>query len=165
VIFDPATALVTPVGPLRAIVTDIAIDPRTETVYALAELDQNFYAINTSTGQAVQIGSTGIDLTRQGGLAADRRGALFGVTDFSFYSFDKLTGTATRIGRTGLRNLIKAADFSPSNVMYGLEGGGGSDDLHLRWLVTFDVATGKATRVGQIDANDLGSLAFIPVKR
>ena len=46
--------------------------------------------------------------------------------------------------------------------MYGLEGGGGSDNTHLRWLVTFDVTTGMGTRVGQITANDLDALAFIP---
>jgi hypothetical protein len=49
--------------------------------------------------------------------------------------------------------------------MYGLEGGGGSDNPHLRWLVTFDLATGKGTRVGQINVGDLGALAFVPVKK
>lgn len=165
VMVDPATALVTPIGPLGAVLTDIAIDPRTGIIYALSEFDQDFYTINISTGQAVQIGSTGIDLIKQGGLAADRTGALLGVTSFSFYRFNHETGMATRIGPTGLGNLVKTADFSPSNVMYGLEGGGGSDDLHLRWLVTFDVTTGRGTRVGQLTANDLGSLAFVPVSR
>src|SRR4029453_3926439 len=163
VIVDPATALVTPIGAFGAVLTDIAIDLRTGIMYGLSEFDQNFYTINTSTGQAVQTGSTGIDFPKQGGLAADRRGALFGVSNFSFYSFNKTTGFATLIGPTGLRNLVKAADFSPSNVMYGLEGGGGVDNLHLRWLVTFDVTTGMGTRVGQITANDLGALGFIPV--
>jgi hypothetical protein len=167
VIVDPATALVTPIGPLGvgAFLTDIAIDPRTGIMHALSEFDPKFYTINTVTGQAVQTGSTGIPDTNQGGLAADRRGALFGVTNFSFYSFNETTGMATLIGPTGLRNLVKAADFSPSNVMYGLEGGGGIDDVHLRWLVTFNITTGMGTRVGQITANDLGSLAFIPQRR
>ena len=162
VIVDPATALVTPIGPLGALLTDIAIDPTTGIMYGLSEFNQNFYTIDTSTGQAVQTGSTGIPVVNQGGLAADSRGALFGVSDFSFYRFNKTTGMATLIGPTGLRNLVKAADFSPSNVMYGLEGGGGIDPLHLRWLVTFNVTTGVGTRVGQITATDLGSLAFIP---
>jgi hypothetical protein len=167
VIVDPVTALVTPIGSLGvgALVTDIAIDPTTGTMYGLNEYNQNFYTINTSTGRAVQTGLTGIGLTNEGGLAADRRGALFGVTDFSFYSFNKTTGVATLIGPTGLRNWLKAADFNPSNVLYGLEGGGGSDNVHLRWLVTFNVTTGTGTRVGQITARDLGALAFIPVGR
>jgi hypothetical protein len=165
VILDLSTALVTPIGPLDAIVTDVAINPRSGIIYALAEFDENFYSIDASTGQAVQIGSTGIDLTNQGGLAADRNGALFGVTDFSLYRFNQKTGKARLIGATGLRNLIKAAAFSPRHVMYGLEGGGGSDNPHLRWLVTFDLATGKGTRVGQINVGDLGALAFVPVKK
>ncbi len=165
VIVDPATALVTPIGPLRTFLTDIAIDPTTGIMYGLSAYHENFYTINTSTGQAIRTGSTGIDVTKEGGLAAYRRGALFGVTNFSFYSFNKTTGMATLIGPTGLRNLVKAADFSPNNVMYGLEGGGGIDPLHLRWLVTFNLTTGMGTRVGQITANDLGSIAFIPVDR
>ena len=165
VMVDPATALVTPIGAFGALLTDIAIDPRTGIMYGLSEFDQNFYTINTSTGQAVQTGSTGIDFANQGGLAADRRGALFGVSNFSFYSFNKTTGMATLIGPTGLRNLVKAADVNPSNVLYGLEGGGGIDNAHLRWLVTFNITTGMGTRVGQITVNDLGALAFIPIRR
>ena len=165
VIIDTATALVTPIGAFGALLTDIAIDPRTGMMYGLSEFDQKFYTINTSTGQAVRTGSTGIDFANQGGLAADRRGALFGVTNFSFYSFNKTTGIATLIGSTGLRNLVKAADFNPSNVLYGLEGGGGRDNAHLRWLVTFNVITGTGTRVGQITAIDLGAIGFVPVRR
>jgi hypothetical protein len=165
VIVDPVTALVTPIGPLGVVLTDIAIDPTTGIMYGLSEFDQNFYTINTSTGQAIQIGSTGIGFTKQGGLAADRRAALFGVTNFSFYRLNTTTGMATLIGPTGLGNLIKAADFGPNNVMYGLEGGGGIDNAHLRWLVTFNLSTGTGTRVGQISAIDLGALGFIPLER
>ena len=46
--------------------------------------------------------------------------------------------------------------------MYGVEGGGGTDNTHLRWLDTFNVTTGLATRVGPIPVNDLDALAFIP---
>src|SRR5436309_723776 len=167
VIVDPATALVTPIGRLGVglRLTDIAIDPTTGIMYAISEFNQNFYTINTSTGQAVQIGSTGIDVVNQGGLAVDSSGALFGVTNFSFYRFNKTTGMATLIGPTRLRNLVKAADFNPSNVFYGLEGGGGVDYTHFRWLDTCDAATGNCTRVGQIPVNDLGALACIPVSR
>jgi len=164
-IVDPATALVTPIGPNGAVLTDVGIDPTTGIMYGISGFNQKFYTINTSTGQAVQSGSTGIGFANGGGFAADRTGALFGVSNFSFYSFNKTTGMATLIGPTGLGNLVKAADFNPSNVLYGLEGGGGIDNLHLRWLVTFDVTTGRGTRVGQIAANDLDALAFIPVRR
>ena len=164
VIVDPATALVTPIGPfgVGALLTDIAIDPRTGIMYGISGFNEKFYTINTATGQAVQTGSTGIGYQNGGGLAADRTGALFGINNFSFYSYNKTTGMATLIGATGLGNFVRAADFNPSNVLYGLEGGGGIDNNHLRWLVTIDVTTGMATRVGQIPVNDLDALAFIP---
>ena len=163
---DPATALVTPIGPFgdRAL-TDLAIDPTTGTMYGISGFDQKFYTINTSTGQAVQTGSTGIGFANGGGFAADRAGALFGFSNFSFYSFNKSTGMATLSGPTGLRNLVKAADFNPSNVLYALEGGGGIDNTHLRWLDRCDVTTGNCARVGQINANDLDALGFIPLRR
>jgi len=163
---DPATALVTPIGPFgdRAL-TDLAIDPTTGTMYGISGFDQKFYTINTSTGQAVQTGSTGIGFANGGGFAADRAGALFGFSNFSFYSFNKTTGMATLIGPTGLRNLVKAADFNPSNMLYALEGGGGVDNTHLRWLDRCEVTTGTCTRVGQVNANDLDALGFIPLRR
>jgi hypothetical protein len=162
VIVDPATALVTPIGQLGAILTDIAIDPTTGIMYAVSGVNQKFYTINTSTGEAVQTGSTGLGFQNGGGLAADRTGAIFGIDNFSFYRYDKTTGMATLIGPTGLQNLVRAADFNPSDVLYGLEGGGGIDNNHLRWLDTFDVITGMGTRVGQIPVHDLDALAFIP---
>jgi hypothetical protein len=162
VIVDPATALVTPIGQLGAILTDIAIDSTTGIMYAVSGVNQKFYTINTSTGAAVQTGSTGLGFQNGGGLAANRTGAIFGIDNFSFYGYDKTTGLATLIGPTGLQNLVRAADFDPSNVLYGLEGGGGIDNNHLRWLDTLDVITGMATRVGQIPVHDLDALAFIP---
>ncbi len=167
VIVDPATALVTPIGPfgVGALLTDIAIDPTTGIMYGVSGNNQKFYTINTATGQAVQTGSTLLGYQNGGGLAADRTGALFGIDNFFFYSYNKTTGMATLIGPTVLANLVRAADFNPSNVLYGLEGGGGIDNLHLRFLVTFNVITGLGTRLGQITVGDLDALAFIPVTR
>jgi hypothetical protein len=165
VIVNPATAMVTVIGPFGAVLTDIAIDPTTGIMYGISGFNQKFYTINTSTGQAVQTGSTGIGFANGGGFASDRTGALFGISYFSFYNFNNTTGLATLIGLTSLGNLIKAADFNPSNVFYGLEGGGGIDNTHLRWLDTCSVTTGHCTRVGAIPVNDLDALAFIPVSR
>jgi hypothetical protein len=162
-IIDPASALVTPIGPNLAVLTDVAIDPTTGIMYGIDGFNQKFYTINTTTGLAVQTGSTGIGFANGGGFASDVTGALFGISNFSFYSFNKTTGAATLIGPTGLQNLVKAADVNPnSNVFYGLEGGGGIDNSHLRWLDTCDVTTGTCTRLGQINAQDLDALAFIP---
>jgi hypothetical protein len=162
-IVDPATALVTPIGPFgdRSL-TDLAIDPTTGIMYGISGFDQKFYTINTATGQAVQAGSTGIGFANGGGFASDVTGALFGFSNLSFYSFNKTTGAATLIGGTGLGNLVKAADVSPSNVFYALEGGGGIDNTHWRWLDTCNVTTGTCTRIGQINANDLDAIAFVP---
>ena len=168
IIIDPATALVTPIGltgpdPTRWVLTDIAIDPTTEIMYAVSGFDQKFFTGNTETGQFVQTGSTQLGFQNGGALAADNTGAIFGVDNFSLYTYSKTNGLPTLIGLTGLGNLVRAADFKRSNnVMYGLEGGGGVDNNHLRWLVTFDLTTGLGTRVGPIPVNDLDALAFIP---
>jgi len=162
---NPVTALVTPIGPFGAVLTDIAIDPTTGIMYAVSGYNQKFYTINTATGLATQIGSTGLGYQNGGGLAADRTGVLFGIDNFSFYSYNKTTGNATLIGLTGLPDLVRAADFNPSNVLYGLEGGGGIDNLHLRLLVTFNLTTGLGTLVGVIPVYDLDAMAFIPVAR
>ena len=165
VIVEPTTALVTPIGPLGATLTDIAIDPTTGIMYAVSGTNQKFYTINTATGLATQTGSTLLGYQNGGGFAADRTGALFGIDNFSFYSYNKTNGNATLIGLTGLPDLVKAADFNPSNVLYGLEGGGGVDNLHLRFLVTFNLTTGLGTLVGVIPVNDLDAMAFIPAGR
>lgn len=162
VVVDPTTALVTPIGLLGAVLTDIAIDPTTGIMYAVSGLNQKFYTVDTSTGQAVQTGSTGLGFQNGGGLAADRTGTLFGIDNLFVYSYNEISGMGTLIGPTGLQNLVRAADFNLSNVLYGLEGGGGIDNNHLRWLVTVDPGTGVVTRVGQIAVNDLDALAFIP---
>lgn len=163
VIVNPATALLQLKGPNGVVLTDIAIDPATGIMYGLSGFNQKFYTIDKSTGVATQAGSTGIGFANGGGFAADMTGNLFGFSNLIMYSFNKTTGAATQIGSgTTLQNLVKAADFSPSNVFYALEGGGGVDNTHLRWLDTCDVTTGTCTRVGQINAQDLDALAFHP---
>jgi len=157
------------IGPFGQVLTDLAIDPTTGIMYGISGFNEKFFTINTATGAAVQTGNTGIGFANGGGFASDRTGALFGVINFTptqnpggLYSFNKTTGAATLIGPTGLGNLVKAADFSPSNVFYGLEGGGGIDNTHTRWLDTCDVTTGTCTRVALIPLIDLDALAFIP---
>jgi len=167
---DPATALVRVIGPFGQVLTDLAIDPTTGIMYGISGFNEKFFTIDVTTGAAIQTGNTGIGFANGGGFASDRSGALFGFVNFTptqnpggLYSFNKTTGAATLIGPTGLGNLIKAADFSPvTNVLYGLEGGGGIDNTHTRWLDTCDVTTGTCTRVALIPLIDLDALAFIP---
>jgi hypothetical protein len=168
VMIDPATALVTPIGltgpdPTRWVLTDLAMDPTTGIMYAVSGFDQKFFTINLTTGVGTQSGSTLLGYQNGGALATDMTGTLYGVDNFSFYTYNKTSGNGILIGATGIPDLVKAADFNPSNnVMYGLEGGGGVDNSHLRFLVTFDVTTGLGTLVGPIPVNDLDSMAFIP---
>lgn len=60
---------------------------------------------------------------------------------------------------------MRAASFNSSNVLYGMEGGGGIDNLHLRFLVTIDVTSGRGVEVGPIDVGDLDAMAFVPARR
>jgi len=131
-------------------------------MYAVSGDNQKFYTINLATGLATQIGSTALGFQNGGGLAANSMGALFGVDNFSCYSYNKATGKATLIGLTLLPDLVRAAAFNSSNVFYGLEGGGGTDNLHLRFLVTINLSTGLGLLLGPIGINDLDGLAFVP---
>ncbi|MGH8094005.1 MAG: hypothetical protein ACREIF_11115 [Chthoniobacterales bacterium] len=152
---NPANALVTPIGPFGVVLTDIAIDPTTGVMYAVSGFNQKFYTINLATGLATQTGSTGLGFQNGGGLAANSTGALYGFDNFSSYSYNKTTGAATLIGLTLFPDLVRAADFNSSNVFYGLEGGGGTDDLHLRFLVTIDLSSGLGTLVAPIISGTL----------
>ncbi|MGI8956780.1 MAG: hypothetical protein ACR2II_07685 [Chthoniobacterales bacterium] len=162
IIIDPRTALVTPIGPFNAVLTDVAIDPTTGIMYGVSGFNQKFYTIDLQTGLATQTGSTGLGFQNGGALAADSTGALFGVDNFSFYGYDKTNGSPTLIGPTLLANLVRAADFDSSNTFYGVEGGGGTDNVHVRFLVTINRSTGLGTRCGQIFIDDLDGLAFLP---
>ena len=165
VTINPATALVTPIGPLGAVLTDIAIDPMTGIMYAVSGFNEKFYTVNLTTGLATQIGNTGIGFQNGGGLAANSAGLLYGVNNFSTYTYNKTNGAATFIGLTLLADLVRAADFDSRGTLYGLEGGGGIDNLHLRFLVTINLTTGLGVLVGIIPVNDLDGLAFIPAPR
>lgn len=165
VTIDPATALVTPIGPNGAVLTDIAIDPKTGIMYGVSGFNQKFYTVNITTGLATQTGSTGLGFQNGGGFAANSRGVLYGVDNFSTYTYDKVTGAATLIGLNLLANLVRGADFDPNGVLYGVEGGGGIDNLHLRFLVTINLTTGIGIRIAPIPINDLDSMAFVPTNR
>lgn len=127
--------------------------------------NQKFYSVNLTTGLATQIGSTDLGFQNGGGLGANSHGVLYGVDNFSTYTYDSVTGDATLVGLNLLANLVKGADFDPNGTFYGLEGGGGSDNTHLRFLVTINLTTGIGVRVAPIPINDLDSMAFLPTKR
>src|ERR1700709_1816620 len=136
VTINPTTALVTPIGPNGAGLTDIAIDPKTGKMYGASGFNPKFYTVDLITGLATQTGSTGLGFQSGGGLGANSRGVLYGVDNFSTYTYDKVTGAATLIGLNLLANLVKGADFDANGIFYGIEGGGGIDNLHLPLLAS-----------------------------
>jgi hypothetical protein len=74
VTINPATGLVTPIGTFGlaagGTMTDLAFDPNTDVLYGLPSIGSaSLYKINTSTGQASLVGSSGFALTNGGGLA------------------------------------------------------------------------------------------------
>ncbi len=162
VTIDPKTARVTPIGANGAVLTDIAIDPKTGIVYAVSGYNQKFYSVNLSTGLATQTGSTGLGYQNGGGLGANSKGVIYGVDNFSTYTYNKVTGAGTLVGLNLLLNLVKGADFDPNGVFYGIEGGGGLDNTHLRFLVTINLSTGIGVRIAPIPIDDLDSMAFVP---
>ena len=49
---------------------------------------------------------------------------VYGTNDKSLYTYNKITGVATAVGNLNLANYVDALAFSPSNTLYGIEGGG-----------------------------------------
>lgn len=171
VIVDPKTALVTYVGgPFSSRLSDIAIDPFTYIIYAVSGSSKYFYSVDKETGLDLKFGNTNLLPQRGGGLAADSNGVLYGTNDMTLFTYDKVTGDATGIGGTGLSAYVNALDFSETDVLYGIEGGGnvppsGEPGLSVRqrWLVVINAATGVARELGET-VGDLNALAFVPVR-
>jgi hypothetical protein len=169
---NPLTGLVTPIGPLGAPLTDLALDPATNIFYGVSGTTQKFYQIDPSTGAATQIGSTGISFQNGGGLAANSAGTLYGVNlnpnnapDSIFYTYSKSNGMATEIADTGLTNYVRALAFNSNDTLYGIEGGNGDvggSGKALRDLITINVQTGAVTDLGA-SVNNLDAIAFVPL--
>jgi hypothetical protein len=118
------------------------------------------YSINTSTGQATVIGTTGLTSTTGGGLAISGGGLFYGTPTASrFGTYNSTTGAYTDIA-----NPTKPAGggygalaFGDGGVLYGLNVGSGSPPpTH---LVTIDPATGAVTDLGA-SINSLDAMAF-----
>ena len=125
VIVDPDTALVTYIGgPFGSRLSDIAIDPFSFIMFGVSGSSKYFYTVDKLTGLAVRIGDTTLPPKRGGGLAETSRGVVYGTNDGSLYTYDKITGVATAVGTLNLASFVDALAFSPSNTLYGIEGGG-----------------------------------------
>ncbi|MEX2309369.1 MAG: hypothetical protein WD738_17350 [Pirellulales bacterium] len=173
VTINPATALVTVVGPYNAGPVNSSGTPATMadldfdaagTLYGIGSIGgPQLYSINTATGQATVIGSTGLTSTTGGGLAISDAGVFYGTPTASRYgTYDSGTGAYTNITNpakpTG-GGAYGALAFSPGGALYGLNVGSGSPPpTH---LVTIDPPTGTVTPIGA-SLNSLDAIAWIP---
>ena len=174
VLVNPNNARVSYVGgPFSSRLSDIAIDPVTDLMYAVSGSSKYFYLVEKLTGTDTRIGDTDVPPKRGGGLAANSRGVVYGTNDGTLVTYNKITGEASAVGDTNLSFFVGALAFSPSNVLYGVEGGGATTDdgsatddeastsNRERWLVVLNTTTGAAVEVGST-VGDLNALAFIP---
>jgi hypothetical protein len=171
VTINPATALVTVVGPFNAGPVNSSGSPAT-----MADIDfdsagnlfgvgsiggPQLYSINTLTAQATVIGGTGLTSTTGGGLGISPTGVFYGTPTASrFGTYDSTLGTFTKIANPAKPSGggYGALSFRGS-VLYGLNVGSGSPPPTN--LVTIDPA-GAVTLLGPSGAS-IDAIAFVPV--
>ena len=171
VTIDPATALVTVIGSYNAGPTNTSGTPATMAdlafdaagnLYGIGSIGgPQLYSINTATGQATVVGSTGLTSTTGGGLAISAAGVFYGTPTASRYgTYDSTTGAYTDITnpvKPGGGGAYAALGFDTNGVLYGLNSAPGSPPP--TFLVTIDPATGTVTNVGQ-SVNAIDAIAF-----
>ena len=118
----------------------------------------NLYRVDTGTGVATPIGSTGV--TSLGGLAAAADGTLYAHTSSALYTLDPATGAATFVGPLGMSAPEGGLAIQPgTGTLFGVRSVQGEDAL-----LTIGTASGAATVVGLLgDAGrDTSGIAFRP---
>jgi hypothetical protein len=166
---NPATAQVLVIGSFNvgnagppATMADLAFDSA-GILYGIGSVGgPNLYTINTSTGQATAVGSTGLTSTSGGGLAISSDGVFYGTPTSSRYgTYDPATGAYTNITnptKPAGTGAYTALDFNGS-TLYGLNTGPGSPPpTH---IVTIDPSTGTVTDIAA-SLNSLDAIAFQP---
>lgn len=101
----------------------------------VADDSRGLWTVDTDTGQAIRIGSTGATLTDIA-LASD--GRLFGISFRDLYAIDPGTGATTLIGSLGVSD-ANALEFGSGGVLYLATRGG--------QLRSVDLDTGSTTFV------------------
>jgi hypothetical protein len=164
---NPLTGAVLPIGPLNVgagnTMTDLAIDPATHVLYGIGSVGgPNLYTINTSTGQATLVGTTGIGFTTGGGVDVAPDGTIYGSPDGGrFGTYNKSTGAYTQIADPGPEPLggssgYNAMSFNDTGVLYGVNSANSTTAPH---LVTFNLGSGAVTDLGA-SVLRLDSIAF-----
>lgn len=167
---DINTALVTEIGLFNAgpvngsgvpsTMGDIAFDAAGN-LYGVGTIGgPQLYSINTTTGQATVIGSTGLTSTTGGGLAISSGGVFYGTpTSTRFGTYDSGTGAFTNIANPTkpVGGAYAGLAFNGSGTLYGLNLGAGSPPPS--HLVTIDPLTGNVTDLGE-SVGSLDAIAF-----
>jgi hypothetical protein len=170
VTINPATAEVTLVGSFNAgpvnssgtpaTMADLGFDAAGN-LFGIGSIGgPQLYSINTSTGQATVIGSTGFTSTTGGGLAISAAGTFYGTPTASrFGTYNSVLGTYTDIANpakpTG-GGAYGSLDFG-GGLLYGINVGSGSPPP--TYLVTINPTTGVVTALGP-SANSIDAIAF-----
>ncbi len=171
VTINPATALVTVIGPYNAGPVNSSGNPTTMAdlsfdaagnLYGVASIGgPNLYSINPATGQATLVGPNGVSTsTSGGGLAISAAGVFYGTPTSSRYgTYDSVTGAFTNIA-----NPVKpvggayAALAIDGGFLYGLNLGPGPL-LQTRLVKISPI--GVVTDVGD-SAEAIDAIAFQP---
>ena len=147
--------------------TDLAFDQSGHLYGISSSGGANLYSINPGTGQATEIGVSGLSFTEGGGLAISSGGVFYSAPIPGEYgTYDPTTGAYTHITSpatpAGGGSSYGALAFDGS-VLYGdnLAAGGGGGVSH---LITIDPATGNVTDIGA-SVTHLDAIAFVPRPR
>jgi len=147
---NPASGAVTVIGSFNVggvggTMSDLSFDSSGHLFGISASGGANLYSIDLGTGQATEVGASGVSFTAGGGLGISPEGTFFGTpTTSQFGTFDPITGTYSNI-----TNPAKPAGSSASYASLAFDG----DTLYgmnlgtTPHLVTFD-SLGNVTDIG-----------------
>ncbi|HEX4639419.1 MAG TPA: PEP-CTERM sorting domain-containing protein [Chthoniobacterales bacterium] len=166
---DPLTGFVTFVGSFTTgSMGDLTFDSTTGTLYGARPTNGDLFSIDTTTGVATNVGSSGLSNIRGAGLAASSGGGIFGAPKGApgdLVIYNKSNGSVTPIapfsGAPFPNGSIGALAFKASGTLYGLNTNQ-NDVARPADLVTINIATGEITNVGQ-SVNYLDAIAFVTV--
>jgi hypothetical protein len=169
---NPATALVTVIGPFNAgptnssgvpaTMADLAFDGAGN-LYGVGSIGgPQLYSININNGQATAIGSSGLTSTSGGGLAISDGGVYYGTPTASRYgTYNSISGAYTNItnpAKPGGGGSYAALEFG-GGILYGINSAPGSPPP--TYLVSIDPPTGTVTNLGQ-SPDSIDAIAWIP---
>lgn len=171
VTINPATALVTVIGPFNtgrtntsgtaSTMGDLGFDAAGN-LYGVGTIGgPDLFTINLLTGQATVVGANGVATsTTGGGVAVSAAGTIFGTPTASRFGTYAGTGAYTNIANPAKPSggAYGALDFDvTTGLLYGLNVGSGSPPPSN--LVTIDPATGAVTNLGA-SATSIDAIAF-----